>query len=60
ASPSGDLTIDRLLIEVGDHTLQVTTDVYIEDFEQAPLSELERLIDSVAIDPAAFLAAVSG
>lgn len=59
SSPSGDLTYDRLLIEVGEHTLEVSTAVYIEDFDKAPLTELNDFIDSVAIDPAAFLAAVT-
>lgn len=60
ASPSGDLTIDRLLVEVDGHTLEISTEVYIEDFDRAPLAELSEFIDSVAIDRPVFLAAVAG
>jgi hypothetical protein len=54
ASPSGDLGINRLLIEVGDSTVEATTSVYIEDLETAPLDELDAFLESVAFDQAVF------
>jgi hypothetical protein len=54
-SPSGDLAINRLLIEVGGFTLEANTSVYIEDLESAPFDELEAFLESIAIDRAAFL-----
>lgn len=59
ASPTGDLTINRLLIEVGETTLEATTSVYIEDLERAPLDELDAFLASVAINREAFLEAIS-
>jgi hypothetical protein len=55
SSPSGDLGINRLLIEVGGFTLEATTSVYIEDLETAPLDELDAFLESVAIDAAVFV-----
>lgn len=54
ASPSGDLAINRLLIEVGGSTLEASTSVYIEDLDLAPLDELDRFLESVSIDRARF------
>lgn len=59
ASPSGDLIIDRLLIEVGDATVEASTSVYIEDADLAPVDDLQAFLDSVEIDPAKLLAAVA-
>jgi hypothetical protein len=58
-SPSGDLAINRLLIEVGGFTLEATTSVYIEDLESAPLDELEAFLESISIDRAVFLGFVN-
>ncbi|NNC93000.1 MAG: SH3 domain-containing protein [Acidimicrobiia bacterium] len=60
SSPSGDLVIDRLLIEVFATTVEATTSVYVEDFDRAPLDELDAFLDSVAIDRDIFLAAAGG
>jgi hypothetical protein len=57
-SPSGDLVIDRLLIEIGSTTVEAATAVYIEDLEQAPVDDLAAFLDSVAFDKTTFLAAV--
>lgn len=56
SSPSGDLIINRLLIEVADNTVEAATSVYIEDLQRAPVDELDAFLDSVAIDRDAFLA----
>jgi hypothetical protein len=59
ASPSGDLVIDRLLIEIGPVTVEAATEVYVEDFERAPLEDLAAFVDSVAFDRETFLSAVA-
>lgn len=59
ASPSGDLIINRLLLEVAGTTVEATTSVYIEDVDRAPLDELDAFLNSVAVDPVAFMAAGS-
>ena len=58
SSPSGDLVIDRLLIEIGSNTVEAATAVYIEDFERAPIDDLAAFLDSIAFEKATFLAAV--
>ena len=58
ASGSGDLITDRLLVEVGQTTVEASTTVYIEDLDDSPVDDLIVFLDSVAFDPAVFLQAV--
>lgn len=58
-SPSGDVLINRLLVEIGETTIEASTSVYIEDLDRAPMDDLAAFLDSVAFDKAIFLAAVS-
>ena len=58
-SGSGDIVTDRLLIEIGQTTVEASTDVYIEDLELAPTDDLGTFLDSVTFDKATFLQAVS-
>ena len=58
ASPSGDLVINRLLVEIGTTTVEAATAVYVEDFERAPVDDLAAFLDSVAFERASFLSAL--
>lgn len=58
-SGSGDIVTDRLLVEIGQTTVEAFTDVYIEDLEFAPIDDLGTFLDSVSFDTEIFLQAVS-
>ncbi|NNC42322.1 MAG: hypothetical protein HKO03_03655 [Acidimicrobiia bacterium] len=58
-SESGDILGDRLVMEVGNHTIDASTSVYIEDVELAPMAELEDFLVSFRINPSTFLEAMN-
>ena len=58
-SGSGDVADNRLLIEVGDFTIEARTSVYIEDLDLAPVEAFDRFLESIVFDRAIFLQAVS-
>jgi len=58
ASPSGDLVINRLLVEIGTTTVEAATAVYVEDVALAPVDDLAAFLDSVAFEREPFLSAV--
>jgi len=58
ASPSGDLVINRVLIEIAATTVEASTTVYIEDQDRAPIDDLDAFLDSLAFDKESFLQAV--
>ena len=58
-SGSGDVADNRLLIEVGDFTIEARTSVYIEDLDLAPVEAFDRFLESIEFDGAIFLQAVS-
>ena len=59
ASPSGDLVINRVLIEIAATTVEASTAVYIEDLDRAPIDDLSAFLDSLAFDKQRFLQAVT-
>ena len=58
-SGSGDVADNRLLIEVGDFTIEARTSVYIEDLDLAPLEAFDLFLESIEFDRAVFLQAIS-
>jgi hypothetical protein len=59
-SGSGDVTDNRLLIEVGDFTIEATTSVYIEDLDLAPVEAFNLFLESVELDRDTLLQALAG
>jgi len=47
---------NEVLIEVSDYTIRAGSHVYIEDYPDAPIEELQAFVDSITIDREAFLA----
>lgn len=59
-SESGDILSDRLVMEIGNYTIDASTSIYIEDLETAPMAELEDFLISFRINPDTFLEAMNG
>ena len=57
-SGSGDIGTSQLLVEVGEHTMIVEANVYVEDLSVAPREQMATFVDSISVDRDAFLSAL--
>jgi len=55
ADREGDVIFDQLFIEVDGYTITVSSDIYIEDYDNVPVDEMTAFVDSVLVDRDAFL-----